>query len=113
MKAPRLILSLHRSDCCESRMILIRSREGGFVSQNCLRCGKAYRVQDREIPDLDCDSCKWSPKGSVMVKIIDKNYVYECERCRKRWVLAELLPHWSELFPYCGLAAPGDGHFER
>jgi hypothetical protein len=49
----------------------------------------------------------------VMVKIIDKNYVYECERCRKRWVLAELLPHWSELFPYCGLAAPGDGHFER
>jgi len=111
MKAPRLILSLHRSNCCESRMILVRSREKGFISQNCLRCGMSYHVIEQEIPDFDCESCWRAPRNSVSVRIVDKNYVYRCERCRKQWLLAEIIPHWSELFPYCGLAAPGDGCF--
>ena len=112
MIAPRLILSLRWSDCCGSKMILVRSRDGGFVSQNCLKCGKeSYHLHEKDIPDLDCAGCKGTPAGSVIIEIVNKNYVYKCERCRRQWVLAEILPHWQDLFPYCGLGAPGDASF--
>jgi hypothetical protein len=112
MKAPRLILSLRLSQCCGSKAILVRSREGNFVSQGCLSCGNPEYVSEIHIPDLDCESCKL-PQGCITVTVINKNYVYKCEGCRKEWELGAILPDWSDLFPYCGLAAPGDPGFPR
>ena len=57
MKALRFLYSEGLSDCCNSRMLLVRSREGGFVSRNCLRCGKPDYVGQHHLPDLDCDFC--------------------------------------------------------
>ena len=28
------------------------------------------------------------------------------------WMVAALVPYWSDLFPYCGLAAPADSCFQ-
>ncbi len=104
MKAPRFLLAIALSKCCESRSLLVRSREGGFVTRNCLKCGKPDYVSPAQLPTLECERCN----GSLRVETRDDNYVYSCEQCDAHWVLAEALPPWSDLFSYCGLVAPGD-----
>jgi hypothetical protein len=109
MRAPRFIYSNCVSECCGTKALLVRSRGGGFVSRNCLRCGKsAAYVGQNDLPDLECECC-----GTHLGVQIgrDKNYWYKCGKCGRKWELASVLPHWSELFQYCGLAAPGDEIF--
>jgi hypothetical protein len=56
--APRLIVALKGSRCCGAPSLLVRSRAGGFVAQDCLSCGKTSDyVNTMDIPDLDCDGC--------------------------------------------------------
>jgi hypothetical protein len=105
MKAPRFIYSVEASKCCNSKALLVRSREGGFVSQNCLKCGKPAYVAPESLPDLSCDFCGASLET---VKLDGTNYFYKCCKCGHSWKLADNLPHWTELFSYCGLAAYGD-----
>ena len=109
MKAPRLIYSNAPSRCCKSKAVLVCSRQGGFVSRNCLKCGKPDYVVPAHLPDLQCERCD----GPLKIEIIEKNYVYWCEPCDVGWPLATYLPDWSDLFPYCELAAPGDPEFWR
>lgn len=105
MKTLRFIYSTKLSRCCRQRALLVRSRDGGLVSQNCLECGKPEYVNESALPELVCDICN-SP---LMVKKVDgKNYFYVCDRCSRNWLLANSLPHWSELFQYSGLAAGGE-----
>ena len=100
MKALQFLYSEGLSDCCNSRMLLVRSREGGFVSRNCLRCGKPDYVGQHHLPDLDCDF--WGTR--LGVRTIESNYFYLCGQCGRRWELPTVRPHWSELFEYSGLA---------
>jgi hypothetical protein len=67
-------------------------------------------VNERHLPNLECEVCAVSLK---IEKLDGKNYFYKCWTCGRTWKLAEHLPHWSELFEYSGLAAPGDDHFTR
>jgi len=105
MKASRFLYSIGETECCNSRALLVRSREGGFVSRNCLKCGKSAYVRQEQLPTLDCDYC-----GTRLETKRDayQNYVYYCGKCKHPWKLADNLPHWSELFSYCGLAASGE-----
>jgi hypothetical protein len=101
-----LLCAKGRSRCCASIMILVRSRQGGFVSKNCWQCGKSYHVGIRELPDLVGDCCR----TALVVKYLDgKNYFYVCGRCNRSRLLAELLPPWHKYFRDCGLYA---GPFE-
>jgi len=75
MKAPRLIFADGLSTCCHAKALLVRSREGGFVSRNCLKCKKAsVRVRLTELPDIDCDFC-----GIRLGQLIngEGNYAYK------------------------------------
>jgi hypothetical protein len=74
-----------------------------------MACGKSERVTELQIPDLECDFCNLGK--TITTTVIDKNYYYRCERCKREWKIAAILPHWSEVFPFCGLAAPGDAGF--
>ena len=105
MKAARFIYSAGHSQCCDHKALLVRSRAGGFVSQNCLKCGResAY-VGLNQLPDLECEICA---VPLAVGKLDGQNYFYKCGKCGRTWKLADYLPHWSELFAYCGLAAPG------
>ncbi len=105
MRTKRFLYSSVRSPCCQNSALLVRSRSGGFVSRNCLRCGKLAYVGPSELPDLQCDHCG----EQLDVKKLDgTNYFYVCGRCEKNWQLGSVLPDWSELFAYSGLAAHGD-----
>ena len=90
------------SNCCNAKTIIVQSRKGGFISQNCLKCGIPNNIDDRSLPDLDCAFC-----GKLLtVEIVDKNYFYTCKQCNKNWKIADNVPHWGDLFQYSGLPAP-------
>ena len=76
-----------------------------MVSQNCLKCGKADTAKEGCIPDLECEHCN-GPVTATKGK--NGNYWYKCEHCFRKWEVAAILPDWSELFGYSGLAMPGD-----
>src|SRR5882762_7013396 len=106
MKTTRFLYGKEASKCCKAKTLLVRSRDGGFISQNCLRCGTPAYVAQEKLPDIDCDFCN----TRLTVKKLDgSNYHYKCEGCSRAWKLADNLPNWSELFSYSGLAAYGDG----
>ncbi len=89
-----------RSPCHRARMLLVRSREGGYVSKNCCDCGKSMHVRPSELPELLCGSCR----TPLAVWYLDgKNYFYVCKHCGESVLLASILPWWSQYFPYCGL----------
>lgn len=111
----RLILSLTRSKCCGARELLVRSRNGGFVSRDCLKCGaKANLVRLAQIPDLDCPGClRFNRDRTVEPILQNQNYWYRCVGCGREWEMADIVPDWIEAFEYSGLAAPGDAAFSR
>jgi DNA-directed RNA polymerase subunit RPC12/RpoP len=81
--------------------MIVRSREGGFISRNCLKCGKPELINDRQLPSLRCEGCG----HELTVETIDRNYHYSCATCSKVWKVADQVPHWSDVFPYWGLPA--------
>lgn len=103
----RFILSTQLSHCHQAKELLVRSREGGFVTRNCLKCGHPDTVTLEGLPTLHCDCC-----GHMLESTIDNsdygNYYYKCGKCNRSWKLGDVLPDWFELFPYAGLAVPGD-----
>jgi len=106
MKTKRFLHSSASSPCCDYKALLVESRAGGFVSRNCLKCGKSHYVNVDQLPELVCEFCD-SP---LHVRKFDgTNYHYVCDSCSRHWHLGSALPAWSELFQYSGLAAHGDG----
>ena len=110
MKAPRFLYSESISSCCKTRELLVRSRDGGFVSRNCLACGIPSYAKLDHLPILDCEFCGVQMKRE---ELDGKNYFYKCYKCGRVWKLAEHLPHWLDLFERYGLPAPGDQSFKR
>jgi len=81
-----------------------------MVGRVCLKCLKSDHVRDYELPELQCDWCGELLRVSQEIGR-HRDYWYFCPQCNRKWKLALLLPFWSELFPYCGLAADQD--YER
>jgi hypothetical protein len=93
------------SRCHGARCLIVRSRDGGMVSQNCIDCRKPYYISPSDFPDLACPSC-----GVLLVvrKTDGRSYFFECLQCKKALKVASAVPDWSDLFRYEGLAAFGD-----
>jgi hypothetical protein len=110
-----LILTLTFSRCCKAQELLVRSRDGGFVTGDCLNCGStADYVNLKQIPELDCASCLKLKRPNTVEPILkEPNYWYRCTACGREWEIPDIVPTWSEAFEYSGLAAPGDPAFRR
>jgi hypothetical protein len=91
------------SRCCSAPNIIVRSREGGFITQNCAVCGKPRAIHECELPDLICGNCS---KDLAKARDTYSNYVYRCISCSREWMLATLVPAWQELYSYHGYAIP-------
>lgn len=104
---PRVVLpedalyATGRSPCHYARLVLVRSRDGGFVSKNCITCGVPYHARIDDLPRQTC-GC-----GSAMiVRYLDgKNYFYLCESCGDYWMLASRIGSWYRYFGYYPLPA--------
>jgi hypothetical protein len=103
MKTLRFLKSETLSNCHNSPSLLVRSRHGGLISQNCLKCGHSNYVSMDQLPKVKREFCLIM--DLVAGKNHDGNYQYECHGCGRTWNLPEMLPHWSELFSFCGLYA--------
>ena len=110
MRSQRFLYSKRLSSCCKSKALLVRSRQGGFVSQNCLKCGRPDYVNEHALPDVVCDRCE---VPLVITRLDGQNYFYQCGRCSRSWKLADVIPHWSELFGYSGLVVDSDATAEN
>jgi hypothetical protein len=95
-----------KSPCkaCGNIAVIVRSRKGGYVTQNCLKCKHHANVTVSELPMLLCGNCN----EEMEAKVIQKNYWYECEDCQLSCKLADLVPHWDEFFEYDPHPLPSD-----
>lgn len=84
------------SSCCGAQMVFVRSREGGFVTLNCEKCGRGYPCDLLELPE-NCPKCE--TKAS-RIKIW-KNYGYKCPNC-ETYEFYTILPWYNDLFPESG-----------
>jgi len=105
MRSKRFLYSKKPSKCCGYQSLIVKSRDGGFISQNCLQCGKPDFISPENLPELLCDFCE---SDLLVTKLDKKNYFYACDKCKRNWKLADIVPHWAELFEKSGLAAHGD-----
>lgn len=99
------LCSKRRSKCCGAKSAIVRSREGGMVSQNCIQCGKPDYVRPEDFPDVPCPECQ----NLLIIKKQDgTNYYFVCVTCNVQCKIADLVPGWTDRFDYHGLAAFGD-----
>jgi ribosomal protein L37AE/L43A len=105
MNAPRFLTSVGQSKCHRSKELLVRSRAGGLISRNCLKCGRPDRLRRENLPILDCEKC-----GTRLNIKQDRyeSYIYHCGQCDCSWKLGDNLPDWSVIFPYFGFSANSD-----
>ena len=89
------------SYCHRTKSIIVRSRQGGFVTQNCVHCGKPRAIKIEELPPWFCELCNMLCERIVN---INKNYAYKCPKCKKEIEVAKLVPHWDDLFDEWGYA---------
>jgi RNase P subunit RPR2 len=97
--------SKYLSYCCKAPQMIVQSRSGGFVSQNCEKCGKSSYISQNELPDLFCKKCS---VPLVTGLNIQKNYIYRCPICDREFLVWDLVPNWKEYFEEYGLGLGSD-----
>ncbi len=101
---PLILNGKHPSRCCEQPTILVRSRDGGFVTQNCSNCGVPRGITLKELPELACGRC-----GQELTVVKHQNYFYKRAPCGLSHALHALIPAWNEWFTHNGYYLDGDG----
>ena len=100
-----ILLHGSKSWCCREQSIIVQSRDGGFVTQNCEGCGGPRNLPLKDIPSLRCEAC--GTKLNIGINH-QKNYAYSCPDCGHQWELASLVFRWDELFDYRGFGLATD-----
>jgi hypothetical protein len=103
MNNKRCLYSTSLSSCCQSQSIIVRSRSGGFITQNCEKCEKLRAIQPSEFPPAKCAECQIQ----MAIVRLRKNYAYKCEQCSKAVIVHDIVPSWDERFDYHSFAIPG------
>ena len=92
------------SPCHSKPSLIVRSREGGFLTQNCVECGGPRNLPFVDLPRLKC-TCGGELDAFVAAS---KNYAYRCSTCSRSVELPELAPKWDERFEYHGFGLDSD-----
>jgi hypothetical protein len=98
------LYSRELSSCCNARQLIVRSREGGFVTKNCCVCEEPRYVSLQELPLLQCEACGAPIKTGVRFG----NYYCKCTLCGDDFELYTRLPWWHEHFDHHGIATPDE-----
>ena len=81
-----------RSPCHGEPTLLVQSMESGFVTPNCVECGKPASLSEQEFRNLDlwvaCPECR----GRMEPGLAEGVYGYVCKPCEVRVELASVLP---------------------
>ena len=72
-KMLRFVYSNGLSKCCNAKSVLVRSRDGGFISPGCLKCGKPGYAGQYRLPDIWWECCN---SNLAVLKPDGTNYFY-------------------------------------
>lgn len=92
-----------RSSCCGARTVLVRSRSGGFITQNCEDCERPNYIRLDELPLLQCPHC-----SADLIAQQRRNYCYVCPLCGMFLDLPLFIPAWYDLFEERGFGFPSE-----
>lgn len=83
--------------CCGEPTILVQSMDGGFITHNCLICGKKHALTNEDfLKKLNLwVSCRCGERMNP--EIIRKSYGYRCVKCQIGLKLSDLLPKWDKI----------------
>ena len=95
----------YKSPCCGGPQLIVRSRDGGFITQNCETCERPHLINAVEIPAVECEPCS---KPMEICTDGYGTYQFRCPNCKKRTYVYELVPWWHERFKYYGVATPNE-----
>jgi hypothetical protein len=101
---PEPLFGRDKSPCCGYPQRIVRSRPGGYVTQNCTKCGEPRNIRLDELPKLTCPRC-----GRLMTADYDgvRNYAYRCPCGPWEYAVHEMVPAWQEEFAEHGHGIPG------
>ena len=104
----KLLFSRRNCPHCGGARIIVRSRDGGFVTQNCMKnCdrkgGRPSLVTPADLPVRQCSTCG----VDMSVWLIGNNYAYKCPQCDRTLMVHELVHPWQKYFREDGVAIPG------
>jgi len=98
------MVHLYGAKCsCHSKpSLIVQSRKGGQVSQNCVVTGIPRKITLEQLPEWKCENC-----GYICEKGQDhySSYTYKCHQCNMTVKVADLVPFWSEYFEEYGFDA--------
>ena len=98
------LLATTKSRCCHSDEQIVLSRKGGYVTKNCLSCGRPSAIGLGQLPQLECVFCK---RQMRIGKNDCGNYTYRCVSCQLNWPVHSLVPRFDNAgFVYDGFAIP-------
>lgn len=98
------MVHLYGSNCsCHDKpSLIVQSRKGGQVSQNCVVTGRPRKVTKDQLPEWSCKKC-----GHACEKSQDRysTYIYVCTHCKAVVKIADLVPDWDDYFEEYGFDA--------
>jgi hypothetical protein len=102
----KLLLFAGESFCFKcrrtTRKVIVQSRSGGFVSQDCESCGASRYLPEGALPALTCTKCR---RPVAKYRDVFSNYAYRCAPCGVQFRLWDVVPSWQELnFDFDGLS---------
>ena len=104
--AGKLLVFAPESSCFKcrrvTRKVIVQSRRGGFVAQDCESCGGSRYLPSTQLPALTCTRCR-----RLLATYHDhySNYAYRCVPCGVQFRLWDVVPSWQELnFEFDGLS---------
>jgi hypothetical protein len=55
------LVSTEPSPCCSGDAQIVLSHPGGFISRDCLKCGRSHYVREDQLHTLPCEACQLPP----------------------------------------------------
>jgi hypothetical protein len=88
-----LVIVPKLSYCHQAPQLLVRSKEGGFITKNCLICNVPRHVLLCELPRRLCQKCGTPMRNAY----IGKNYCCRCLFCGFEFEWWTCLPWYFEI----------------
>ena len=102
---PIRLIAPRRSHCCGRAMLIVQSKEGGFVTADCSKCNRQTTLSEGEFKALNvwvgCPECNSRMLPDLVPASSQReiNYGFKCEHCDLYIWFSDLLPHWEDVFP--------------
>lgn len=94
MPPKHIYYSKYPSPCHNAGMVIVKNKNGPYVSQNCSECGEQQPLDIESLPTFYCPVC-----DKPVERVKRTKSMYDCPRCKIKWEWTTIVPAWQELYP--------------